>query len=182
MHRVIVASWRYRAGGKGRRIASIARRGDDSEGARPPRSAGSRKPRSGHAGSRWPLTAERGIAEMAGRSSAHLALSTIESSFLRAKTRQPRLAGCGGDALCVVLSPLAPDARVSHLSVGSQLDTRLQRMQFLFPVSQDWEHPGLLFPVSHTVEGAGYQMGVSERSPPRTKSFGRNPLALRSRT
>jgi hypothetical protein len=111
-----------------------------------------------------------------------LALPTIESTFFRAEVKRPRQGGQGLGALCAASPPLAPWLRVSHLSVGGQLDTRPRRVHLHFPIRLDWEHPASTLPVSYTVEGAECHMGISERSPPRVMSCSRNPLALRCRT
>lgn len=113
---------------------------------------------------------------------ALLAHPTIESTFFRAEAKQPRQGERGLGALYAAPPPLAPRLRMSHLSVGDQLDTRPRRVHLHFPIRLDWEHPASTLPVSYTVEGAECHMGISERSPPRVMSCSRNPLALRCRT
>jgi hypothetical protein len=110
------------------------------------------------------------------------ALPTIERHISWVDGERAGRAAGDADALYRPSSPLALVLGTTHLCVSGQLDTRDYRVQFLFPIQRDWAHPSSTLPVSYTVEEARRHMAISERSPPRMKSYSRNPLVLLCRT
>ena len=127
----------------------------------------------------------RGIAKRGCRHPAAGRFSpipTIERRISGERQKRTRRTAVHSAALCRRTSPLALVPGRAHLCVCGQLDTRDDRVQFLFPIPRGWAHPGWMLPVSYTVEEAKRHMGISERSPPRVASSSRNPLVLLCRT
>lgn len=124
---------------------------------------------SGQVGVRASERGQRALPEAACAPEAALALLTIESSFLPAG-RGWRARSVRRQMLCARgLTTLAKPVRVVHLCAVGQLDTRLLRVHFLFPIRMDWKHLVRRFRLPIRLRGARRHMTMSERSPPGMK-------------